>query len=200
MPIFIVFEGIDGAGKTSVIAKTKEFLEGAGHCVTVTREPTDGDIGKFVEMNDSLSPEAEALLFTADRACHTDMIRKWMSEGRSVISDRYYASTLAYQSASGMDIGWLSSINSKVITEPNMTILLDLDPEISLERVGKRGEKSRFEKLGYLRKVRSAYLDVAKEKGFIVIDASGTEDEVRNAVIEAIKGRMYDAPGRRDLL
>ncbi len=186
--MFIVFEGIDGSGKSSVITRLKAHLEGSGRKVMVTAEPTQGAVGKFVAETDDLNPEAEALLFTADRAVHTEQIREWMKEGYDVLCDRYFASTLAYQSAAGMDIGWLKSINSKVIVQPDITILMDIDPEVSLKRVSQRGEMSRFEKLDYLRKVREAYLNIAKEFDFKVINADRDRDTVAEEVISVAGG------------
>ena len=186
--MFIVFEGIDGSGKSSAIQRLRESLESSGRKVKVTVEPTLGAIGKLVAETDGLTPEAEALLFTADRAEHTKQIRAWMDEGYTVISDRYFASTLAYQSAAGMDIGWLKAINSKAIVQPDITILMDIDPEISLERVNKRGETSRFEKLDYLRKVRKAYLDIAKDFKFKIVDADRDRDAVAEEVITIAGG------------
>ena len=187
--MFIVFEGIDGSGKSSAIERLRESLESSGRKVMVTVEPTLGAIGKLVAETDGLTPEAEALLFTADRAEHTKQIRAWMDDGYTVISDRYFASTLAYQSAAGMDIGWLKAINSKVIVQPDVTILMDIDPEISLERVNRRGETSRFEKLDYLRKVRQAYLSLSDEYGFTKVDASRDRDTVADEIIK-IAGRV----------
>ena len=189
-PVFIVLEGIDGTGKTTAAAAVKGYLESKGHKVTVTAEPTHGAIGELVANTDDLSPETEALLFTADRACHTDEIRELMSEGVSVISDRYYVSTLAYQSAAGMDEGWLRALNSKIIMEPDLTVVLDMDPELSLRRVDSRGEKSRFEKLDYQKKVRAAYLRIADEKGYPVIDASGSREEVAGMIVKEMERRL----------
>ncbi len=190
-PLFVVLEGIDGSGKTSAISKVREHLESLGHKVMITMEPTKGAIGNLVAETDDLTPESEALLFTADRACHTKEISGWLEEGYDVICDRYYASTLAYQSASGLDRDWLYSINSKVIMEPDVHILLDIDPEVSLTRVDKRGEKvSRFEKLDYLRKVRAAYLEIAESYELTVLDASRSKDDVLKDIIELIDGRI----------
>ena len=190
-PIFIVLEGIDGSGKTTAISKIGEYLESLGRKVMITKEPTKGAIGKLVAETDDLTPESEALLFTADRACHTKEISECLEAGYDVICDRYFASTLAYQSASGLDRDWLYSINSKVIREPDVHILLDVDPEISLTRVGKRGEKvSRFEKLDYLRKVRDSYLGIAKAYGLTVLDASRNEGDVLMDIIGMIDRRI----------
>ena len=190
-PIFVVLEGIDGSGKTSAISKVKEHLESLGHKVMITMEPTKGAIGNLVAETDDLTPESEALLFTADRACHTKEISGWLEEGYDVICDRYYASTLAYQSASGLDRDWLYSINSKVIREPDIHILLDIDSEVSLTRVGKRGEKvSRFEKSDYLKKVRKAYLEIAATYDLTVLDASRSKDDVLKDIIDMIDRRI----------
>ena len=186
--MFIVFEGIDGSGKSSVIKRLKESLEAKGRKVIVTAEPTDSAAGKLVATSDDLSPEAEALLFTADRAIHTEQVKKWIAEGYAVLCDRYFASTLAYQSAAGMDLEWLKAINSKAIIRPDVTILMDIDPEVSLKRVSERGEMSRFEKLEYQRKVRQAYLSLADEFGFVRVDADRDRDTVAKEVISIVEG------------
>ena len=111
-----------------------------------------------------------------------------MSEGYDVLCDRYFASTLAYQSAAGMDIDWLKSINSKAVITPDATILMDIDPEVSLKRVSQRGEMSRFEKLDYLRKVRKAYLDIAREYNFRIVNADRDRDTVAEEVISIAGG------------
>lgn len=186
-PLFIVLEGIDGSGKSSAVERLKAHLESKGVKVMTTAEPTKGMIGKLVAETDDLTPETEALLFTADRACHTEEMKKWLSEGYAVITDRYFGSTLAYQSAAGMDIDWLKAINSKVTMKADYTFLLDVDPEVSFARVGKRGEEiSRFEKLDYQKKVRAAYLGFADEFEYIRIDASRTADEVAASMISII--------------
>ena len=122
--MFIVMEGIDGSGKSTAVRALKDYFESSGRKVITTAEPTGGMIGKIVAETDDLSPETEALLFTADRACHTEQIKKWIADGNAVVCDRYFGSTLAYQSAAGMDIQWLKAINSKVIIEPDITILM----------------------------------------------------------------------------
>lgn len=188
--MFIVFEGIDGSGKSSAINKLRLALEMAGKKVMVTAEPTAGNLGKIVAETEGLIPETEALLFTADRANHTKQIREWIADGFTVICDRYFASTLAYQSAAGMDINWLKTINSRVIIKPDVTFLFDIDPEKAMERINKRGEPSRFEKLEYQRKVREQYLAIGEEYGFIKIDADRERAEIADEVISIVKERM----------
>lgn len=184
--LFIVFEGIDGSGKTSCMeAVAKEI--GKKRDVIVTAEPTKGPIGMLIRSSRDILPATEALLFTADRAEHTRRIKEWTEDGKTVLCDRYFASTLAYQSAelNGPSVPreWLAAVNSGVILKADMTFLFDIDPELGLERVEARGAKSKFESLGYLREVRKNYLGLAEEHGFTVIDASGSRDAVTAEVM-----------------
>ena len=186
--VFIVFEGIDGSGKSSTMDAAASELRAKGDVIK-TAEPTDGEIGRLIRSS-GFTPETEALLFTADRAQHTSEIRKWIGDGKIVLCDRYYASTLAYQSADpdgkGLDTLWLEDMNSRVIIEPDITLIFDIDPKIGLERIESRGHKSRFERLEYLKKVRENYLRIARERGFTVIDSSASKKDVLEEVMRHI--------------
>ena len=190
--LFVVLEGIDGSGKTTLARALKCELESVkGMEVRLTAEPTDGPVGSLLRGERIDSPKAEAMLFVADRACHTEEIRKLTESGITVISDRYYASTLAYQSASlsGPDLEYdlLERMNEAVIMEPDITILLDLDPEASGDRVDRRGEqKSKFERLEYQKRVRDNYLRIAKERGFFVLDASKSPEMLCSEAMKLI--------------
>ena len=189
---FIVFECIDGAGKSTLIDGVSEFLTSRSINVIETAEPTDGPIGRIIRSGTvkKISQDAEALLFTADRACHTQEILEWVRSGKTVLCDRYYASTIAYQSAklngTESDKKWLKEINRPIIVEPNITILLDINPEEGMRRVNDRGDKSKFEVTDYLKRVRSNYLEIAKENNFHIVDASQSKEEVLNEVITII--------------
>ncbi|HKM09352.1 MAG TPA: dTMP kinase [Candidatus Methanomethylophilaceae archaeon] len=189
---FIVFEGIDGAGKSTLIEGLSKSLSSRGIDIVSTAEPTEGPIGRMIRSGTvrKVSQNAEALLFTADRACHTQEILEWKESGKTVLCDRYYASTIAYQSTNlegtKADKEWLKEINRPIIIEPDITFLLDIDPEMGMERVNGRGDVSKFEVTEYLKKVRSNYLEMAKESNFHVIDASGTEEEVLAEAIAII--------------
>jgi len=182
---FIVFEGADGAGKSSLCRRISEELSSRGLEAVLTAEPTHEGIGAFIRSGDagSISQRTEALLFVADRNDHTEKIKKMVSEGKVVLCDRYFASTVAYQSAKldgdSSDREWLIEINRQFIAEPDATILLDIDPKVGMNRVGVRGEEiSKFERLDFQNQVRENYLRLAKEFGFSVVDASKTQDEV----------------------
>lgn len=186
---FIVIEGIDGSGKTTLAHRLVETIGDADS----TFEPTNGQIGSILRSGSlgNVPPATEALLFAADRGIHTEEIKKILDSGRWVICDRYLGSTVAYQSAAlgeGADIEWLLNIQSKSVIEPDATFLLDLDPEIGMGRVGSRGEDfSRFEKLDYQKKVRSAYLGIAKILNYHVVNADQSSDLVYKSVMEILE-------------
>lgn len=194
MGAFIVVEGIDGTGKTTVCRGASEILRSEGLEVDTTMEPTQGPIGALIrsDVSGSLSQEAQSLLFVADRIEHTAEIRRKTAEGAVVICDRYYPSTLAYQSCSldgeAADGGWLMGLNERFVAEPDAVILLDMDPRGSMRRVESRGEEeSRFEDLAYQVQVRERYLGLAERFGFEVVDASRPRDEVLADVIGIIR-------------
>ncbi len=179
--VFIVFEGIDGSGKSTHIKALAEELRGRGYSVLQTSEPSKDRIGNFIrryaERNDSrLTPETEALLFAADRFEHVKtVIEPALKRGRIVISDRYFYSSLAYQGAGGLEVDWIREMN-RFAPKPDLGILLDILPEFSLQRVNRR--KTVFEDSDYLRKVRNIYLQLVEEGELVRIDA----DKPRKAV------------------
>jgi dTMP kinase len=191
--LFIVLEGIDGAGKSTLGNRIKESLTAAGRNATVTQEPTHDEIGSIIRNGavKGISQAAEALLFVADRAVHTEKMAKLVNNGHDVICDRYFASTVAYQSAPlngvALDKDWLVGLNLPVIREPDVTFLLDIDPGRGIDRITGRGEKSKFEEAEYLGHVRARYLELAEEFGFRVIDASKGRDEVFAEVMADIE-------------
>lgn len=195
--LFVVFEGIDGSGKSSVCGAVGGILKEKGLETVITAEPTTDEIGMLIRNGiEGITREAEALLFVADRAMHTSKMADWIEDGAIVLCDRYYASTLAYQAApmdgKALDGQWLWKLNEPVIREPDITFLMDVSPEIGLRRVGARGELSKFERSDYLNAVRDNYLKMADSKGFIVMDAERPMDETVNEVIEIIIKRTEE--------
>ena len=194
MGAIIVFEGIDGSGKSTVCRRVAEALRSEGLRAEATAEPTREGVGAFIRSGSAgrISQRAESLLFTADRYEHTAAMTKSASEGAVVLCDRYYASTIAYQSAKldgdSADLEWLMGLCEPFVPVPDAVILLDVDPERSLERVCVRGEEgSKFENLPFLTQVRGAYLELADRYGYEVVDSSGTEDEVFDAVMRIVR-------------
>jgi len=200
MGAFIVFEGIDGAGKSTQARLLAEELTKLGHGVVLTKEPTDTPFGKLIRRlvltggkegiidGAKISREAEALLFAADRAEHVDkLIRPSLRSGKTVVSDRYFYSSLAYQWARGLDLKWLIDLNRFAI-RPDLVILLDLPPEEGLKRINGRSIRSEFDKIFELQiKVRENYLKLADVfEEVVVVDARGSVLEVHERVMREI--------------
>ncbi len=199
---FITFEGVDGCGKSTISKEVCQALIDMGHEVEWTMEPSENWLGDQVRRSysEEISPFTEAFLFLADRATHTDRIRKHLADGKIVISDRYSDSTIAYQGAllsdelikQGIDsVDWLWELNNRIIIKPDVTFLLDIAPEISLERLNTREELSKFERQGYLEKVRANYLRIAsREDRYVIIDATQAKQTVLNEVLLILKEKV----------
>jgi len=186
--IFIVLEGIDGCGKSEQAKLLQEWLLSEGRDVLLTAEPTENRIGKFIREilsgKEDVDPKTLALLFTADRVEHLrSEVEPALAEGKIVISERYYHSTISYQAAQGVDKDWLTKLNS-LAREPDLTILIDSDPTIATKRTI-TGEI--FEKEEFLEKVRQNYLefdDIAR------IDGNRPIEDVFNDVKKTISRVM----------
>jgi len=195
---FIVFEGIDGSGKSTAAKMVLETLKAEGRDCELTAEPSGSWLGDAVRKANETGTDdlAEALLFMADRAEHTRRIRSWVEGGKIVLCDRYYASTLAYQTALLEDrlpdpMGWLLSINRPIILRPDITFFFHIDPKASLERLSARNGRSKFEKLDYLRKVDDNYRKVEKlDPTFVRIDASRPLETVIEDVVDRVRKNL----------
>lgn len=181
---FIVLEGLDGAGKTSIANMLVEFLKEKGYEPLYTYEPYDTLYVKALKSyNNFRDAYLDALTYAVDRLVHVkQVIFPGLKEGKIVISDRYYYSSVAYQSAQGAPREWVLEIN-KFTPEPDLAIYLDVTPITGLKR--RAGLSSRFpeyEKLEFLEKVRETYLWMV-EKGLLVkIDAERDLKEVYREV------------------
>jgi dTMP kinase len=205
--MFITLEGIEGSGKTTQVGHILKFLQTKGHDCVITREPGGTRIGKKIRAilldpeSKDMDPLAELLLYTADRAQHIkELVNPLLAAGKTVLCDRYFDATLAYQGfARGLDIGLINQIHKLILADlkPDITILLDLPPEKGLSRAWKQiengaraGIETRFEKetLSFHAKVRSGYLELARlePERFRVIDASKDESQVRKEIIKVL--------------
>jgi dTMP kinase len=139
--MFIVIEGIDGCGKTTQARLLHDWLIEEGQDVFLTAEPTNSIIGKclkaILSSGVQVDPHALALLFTSDRYEHIKKeIEPALRDKKIVITERYYHSTVAYQSAQGVDRNWLLDINSFAIeNKPDLTFLLDISPEAAIPKI-----------------------------------------------------------------
>src|SRR3989344_7229082 len=178
---FIVLEGVDGCGKTTHAKLLAQWLATNGHKVLHTKEPSHGPIGVLLRqyLKKENDPLIDALLFTADRAEHLEKeIRPSLEKGEIVVCERYFYSTIAYQVGQGLDKNWLKDLNAFAL-KPDLTILLDLNPEVSVKRTS---TNEKFEKLEFLKKVNSNYKVLAREFGFVTIDASKGKSEVKEEI------------------
>lgn len=181
---FIVFEGLDGSGKTIQAAMLKEWLRQKGLKCIATKEPTENITGNLLKVTlylEKLSPVTDALLFAADRAEHLDKeVKKALKEGNIVISERYMYANLAYQSAQGVDENFIEKINEFAI-KPDLVILLDVPADIALKRKWNvlYYLPSKFEKsIEFNERVRKNYLRLAKKFHMKIIDATKSQDEI----------------------
>jgi dTMP kinase len=168
---FIVLDGIDGSGTTTHANLLKEWLKQQGYAVVVTQEPSGRNIGTLIRKTiktTQTSAKVDALLFAADRVDHIEnIIKPDLLAHKIVISDRYVESAVAYQTAAGLQMEWILELNKFTIT-PNLTIILDIDPEIGLAR--KRKLTDKFERVEFLQKVRAIYLQRAQSQHYPVIN------------------------------
>jgi len=186
--MFIVFEGIDGCGKTTQAKALADWLTEKGYSVVLTSEPTKGRMGQFIREilsgKEKLQPESLALLFTADRYEHlVNEVVPAIEEGKVVISERYYYSTIAYQTAQGVDRTWLFEMN-KFVVKPDLVIFLDVKPKMAVLR--KEG-KEIFEDREFLEKVYSQYVNFQDMQR---IDGSKEQPEVFNRITALVSRLM----------
>jgi len=197
----VVLEGIDGSGTTTQVARLVDRLRAARVPVRATREPSDGPIGTLVRqvltgrlvVPGGRAPgwSTMALLFAADRMDHVESeIEPFVAEGGVMISDRYDASSLAYQSvSSGAEaraaLEWIRSLN-RYVRRPDLTIVLDLQADVAAERRTQRGEAAQlYEQNEVQRALAVFYKDLPlhlPHDRIVAIDASGTVDDVHQRV------------------
>jgi dTMP kinase len=189
--LFIVFEGIDGTGKSTQVHLLAEKLKHLGYAVVATREPTDGPYGRkirelFIDRG-AVSREEELALFIADRSQHvSEVIRPGLKDGCVVISDRYYLSTVAYQGANGMDPERILNKN-KVFPVPDMAIILEIEPAQGIKRIRNQRQEhpDTFEDEVNLRQV-AAIFDAMEQDYIKRINGSDSIENVHRQVFEAV--------------
>lgn len=203
---FITFEGGEGAGKSTQIARLKAFLESQGQTVIVTREPGGSPGAEKIRAMllsggaKDLGPRGEAMLFAAARADHVDKtIKPALDRGDWVLCDRYADSTRVYQGEAGVDPDYLDLLETAAVAgiRPELTLLIDVPAEIGLGRVAVRsktddsGGPDRFEgeALAVHERRRQLFLSLARKEAyrFSVIDGAGTLDQVTEVILKAVQ-------------
>ncbi len=199
--LFITIEGIEGAGKTTVIQSITSVLDEAKISHRLTREPGGTAMAEEIRAlllstrEEKVDPVAELLMMYAARVQHvSQIIKPALKSGQHVICDRFNDSTFAYQGGGrGLSIELIKGIDHLTLGDfvPDLTLLLDLDVAIGLERASNRSEKDRIEqeKYEFFEKVRAAYLARARQHPhrYQIIDASQTVDEVKHCTARIIR-------------
>jgi dTMP kinase len=212
---FITMEGLDGCGKSTQLERLAAALRQRGHDVLVTREPGGTPLGEGVRglltsaVSDGIVPTAELMLIVGARAQHVaQVIRPALAEGKVVISDRYTDSSVAFQGyGRGLDLGLIEKVNLAATEglRPDLTILLDLEPEAAQARMSARPVGGLLgaldvEKLDFHARVRRGYLELAAAEAdrVRVVQATGTSDETHAAVMQVVLPLIEkEAGGRR---
>ncbi|MDQ2798918.1 MAG: dTMP kinase [Armatimonadota bacterium] len=203
--LFLTFEGVEGAGKTTQIARLAARLRDAGRQdVLTTREPGDGPLGQELRqlalhppMGLHVEPRAELLIMLADRAQHVgQVIRPHLESGGIVLCDRYADSSVAYQGyGRGLDIGEIVYLNTYATggLQPELTILLDLDPTVGLARQSERNVME-DQALPFHQRIRAGFQALAKAESerWLVLDASRLPEIVHQDIWDAVSSRLHD--------
>ncbi len=197
MAPFIVIEGIDGSGKGTQAELLRKRLEGAGVDVALTFEPTRGPIGKIIRDHMKapfLDDRSLALLFAADRIEHIGgEVSSALSEGKTVISDRYAYSSIAYQGQT-VDPDWVGMINSDAL-RPDLVIILDMGSSEVGKRIKDRGTTDCFEEdLSFLEDVRNMFLSISGgdhlpenlKTRFLVLDATEDPEKISDMIWKVV--------------
>jgi len=185
--LLVVLEGIDGSGKTTQARALLRRLRRRGLKAVFFREPTRGrwgrEIKRLAARADSLTPEEELDLFVKDRRENVEKnLEPALAAGKIVVLDRYYFSTIAYQGAKGLDTGRIRRLNESFAVEPDLVVILDVDPAAGLARIAGRATRDElFEREDYLVRVARIFAGF-KGPRFVHIDGRGDKRAVGRAI------------------
>ncbi len=205
--LFVVLEGVDGAGTTTQAHRLADSLRGQGRAVHLTEEPSKGPIGMLLRqvltgrLITAAAPEMRspswstmALMFAADRLDHLEAeIAPRLAEGTTVICDRYYHSSLAYQSVTGgrspETVEWIRQVNSLALS-PDLTIVLDVSPEVARGRRGGRPGAEMYEREGLQQELCDVYKSIDKHfvnERIVHVNADAPFDGVAREIVRHVK-------------
>jgi dTMP kinase len=192
----LVFEGLDGSGKSTQARELARVLRAAGHTLLETFEPSDGPTGARIRAmarsGETLPPEQELRWFVEDRRVHVhDTLAPALAEGRTIVCDRYFLSSVAYQGARGLDWRGILAQSEAEFPLPDLVLLLEVEPAAGLARVRERGAaiEGVFERADFLERVAAIF--AALERPYIErIPAAGSVAEVHACVVDRVRARL----------
>jgi len=194
--VFICIEGIDASGKSTQARWLVRNLRSRGFDAIYTTEPSKGEVGSFIRQyvlkrKRRVPAVVEALLFAVDRVDHVESkIEPALESGKIVVSDRYLYSSLAYQGAAGLDIGWIKQIN-RMALPPDLAIYIDVPPEVVVKRMRRR--RSVMETLENQRRVREVYMKFVREGRLILVIGNRPANEVTQNILAVVLRRLKSA-------
>lgn len=204
-PLFISFDGIDGAGKSTQRDLLTNWLQAQGHEVVLCRDPGTTEAGERIrellldrkELH--LHPRTEMLLYMAARAqLVEDVIRPAIAARKTVLCDRYLLANIAYQGhASGLDLEAVREVGKIAVDHvmPDLTILLDLQEDIAFPRLGKNLDRMEAKGVAFMHRVREGFLAEAKQyPHVVVVDATESIEAIQTAIREAVATRLKELP------
>lgn len=190
--MLVVFEGLDGCGKSTQLRRAAEALRARGIELLVTREPTEGVWGQRIRAmarsGERVAVEVELMWFFEDRRRHMrEVVRPALEQGKVVLSDRSYISSVAYQGARGLDPVKILADSEAEFVRPDLVLLFEISAKEGLARVAARGEASEpvFENLSFLKRVEAIFEGLEVD-GLVRIDATRSEDEIAADVLAAL--------------
>lgn len=206
---FIVFEGLDGSGKSTLIKKFQQHLEKSGIDLVLTREPGGSPLAEEIRQlvlkksSETTFPRTEILLYQASRAQHVEsLIRPSLEKKKWVISDRFYGSTIAFQvfgrSLPRSEVDWLNDFAVNGV-HPDLTVLVDVPVEVSQKRIHNRSQsesveldRMESEKLDFHHRVRLGYLDQAqKSQQWLTLDGQQSSDDLFEQLLGCLRDKGF---------
>ena len=187
--LLVVFEGLDQSGKQTQAERLRDRLEAAGRTVRLLSFPSyethiGAEIGRALKGERDYAADTMQLLYVANRFEWKPEIERELAKGTVVVCDRYLASSVAYGEAFGLDGAWLSEIQ-RYLPPPDLTVLLDIEPQVSASR--KTADRDKYERdLALLARVRESYLRQASSPGWLRLDAGRDRDAVAAEVYSAV--------------